>query len=170
MYVQSVGPMVFDDAARERRLWASVQEVTRAVVTSAATPDGFVRRELPLGEGQVDVYATVADGEGDEAQTVVVVVASPESRVPTCAELRRDFGLTKREAEVALLLAARRSNKEIATHLSIANKTAWRHTERVMSKLNTGDRRDVARVLLHGEGDARRRAPTPPAAMAALAS
>ena len=170
MYVESAAPTVYQDPARERRFWASIRQVAQAVVSSESAPDGFVRRELPVGESQVDVYAGLA-GEGGESQTVVVVVTPPETRAPNAAELRREFGLTKREAEVALLLAARRSNKEIANHLCIANKTAWRHTERVMAKLNTGDRRDVGRVLLSGRRESRPRYPaTMPANVTAMAS
>lgn len=150
--------MVYDDPARERRLWASIRKLTQAVVMANPAPEGFVRRELPTGQGQVDVYTTVADGRADGDRTVVVVVTPPVSSSPSCAEVRREFGLTKREAEVALLLAARRSNKEIADHLSIADKTAWRHTERVMAKLNTSSRRDVGRVLRSGRGRSRARA------------
>ncbi len=145
-----------DDAAQERRLWASVKEVAEAVVSADDPPAGFVRRELPIGESQVDVWAGVAGGE-QGATTVVVVVPSQDGPLPDAGELRRRFGLTPRESEVALLLAARRSNKEIARHLSIANKTAWRHTSSVLSKLGTSSRRDVGR-LLRRSGERGRRA------------
>jgi DNA-binding CsgD family transcriptional regulator len=105
-----------------------------------------VRHEIPVAGTSAHVFARWVDEEGGTGTTVVVVLpqaaASPDPDV-----LRREFGLTPRETEVALMLAARRSNKEIASQLSIAHKTAWRHTERVMSKLNTGSRREVRRVL-----------------------
>ena len=169
MYGETGKPMVYEDPARERRLWANIRRLTQAVVMSSSAPAGFVRRELPTVEGQMDVYTTVTgDRTGDEKTVVVVVTPPVATSSPTCADVRREFGLTKREAEVALLLAARRSNKEIADHLSIADKTAWRHTERVMAKLNTSSRRDVGRVLRSGRSRtrARSRPPAPPVAAA----
>ena len=147
MYAERTTVTVHDDPVQERRLWANVRQVAEAVVRSSDAPAGFVRRELPVGGGQVDVYARVPDEGGASGTTVVVVVAPSKPSAPSSAQLRRRFGLTPREAEVALLLAARRSNKEIAQKLAIAPKTAWRHTERVLSKLNTSSRRDVGRVL-----------------------
>lgn len=152
MYAERTTVTLHEDPVQERRLWANVREVAEAVVASADAPAGFVRRELPVGERQLDAYASLTDGDG--GTTVVVVVAAPaESRTPTAEEIRSKFGLTPREAEVALLLAARRSNKEIAQTLSIAHKTAWRHTESVLAKLNTGSRRDVGRVLRSAMGE-----------------
>lgn len=78
---------------------------------------------------------------------VVIVAPSAPRRLADARLLERRFGLTPREAEVAVSLAARKSNKEIAAELCIAQRTAWRHTEQVLSKLGAGSRRDVRRVL-----------------------
>jgi len=51
--------------------------------------------------------------------------------------------LTRREAQVAELLACRWSNAEIARHLGVSGHTARHHTERVLSKLGLTSRRDV---------------------------
>jgi DNA-binding CsgD family transcriptional regulator/PAS domain-containing protein len=61
--------------------------------------------------------------------------------------LRGRFGLTPREAEVALLLAGRRSNREIAEQLSISPHTAHHHTESVFQKLGVHSRAEVGRRL-----------------------
>lgn len=135
-------------SAQERRLWDSVREVAESVVSTCTPPTGFVRRELPVGDGRVDVWASFASA--GPVPTTVVVVVPPADDLPDKSELRRRFGLTPRESEVALLLAERRSNKEVAQALSIAHKTAWRHTARVLSKLGTNSRRDVARVIRRG--------------------
>lgn len=170
MYAERTTVTVHDDPVQERRLWANVRQVAEAVVGSADAPAGFVRRELPLGEGQVDVYARVPEGVGGSQTTVVVVVAPSSPPAPSSAQLRRSFGLTPREAEVALLLAARRSNKEIAQKLSIAPKTAWRHTERVLSKLNTSSRREVGQVMRSALGEPGALALFPAGAWAASSS
>lgn len=86
-----------------------------------------------------------------EERGLVLVVVTQEARrdAPAdAAELRQRFRLTPRQAEVALLLANRRTNKEIARELGIARHTARRHTEAVLRKLGVHDRNDVHRVLV----------------------
>ena len=83
---------------------------------------------------------------------VVLVTAEPVRALPpSTAELARRFGLTHRQAEVALLLAQRLSNREIAERLVISPHTALRHTEAVKAKLDVRDRRLVAERLLEPE-------------------
>lgn len=65
-------------------------------------------------------------------------------------ELVSKFGLTRREAEVALLLSKRKSNREIARTLVISEHTARRHTEHVMGKLGVHSRREVRDRLAEG--------------------
>lgn len=55
--------------------------------------------------------------------------------------------LTHRELEVARLLAARRSNYEIAELLQVSRATAKRHTENILQKLGLHSRREVERVI-----------------------
>jgi len=62
-------------------------------------------------------------------------------------ELQAQAGLTKREAQVALLMAERFSHTEIATQLQIRPNTARRHCENVLAKLKVGRRQDVAQAL-----------------------
>jgi DNA-binding CsgD family transcriptional regulator len=55
--------------------------------------------------------------------------------------------LTHRELEVVRLLAARRSNYEIAEMLHVSRATAKRHTENILQKLGLHSRREVERVI-----------------------
>ena len=57
--------------------------------------------------------------------------------------LHRHYRMTPREAQVAMLLALRCSNKEIALRLGIACDTASHHTGMVLAKLGLSSRRDV---------------------------
>jgi DNA-binding NarL/FixJ family response regulator len=50
------------------------------------------------------------------------------------------YGLTLREAEVAVLLAQGRSNSDIAEQLRISPHTARHHTQRILSKLGVHSR------------------------------
>lgn len=60
------------------------------------------------------------------------------------------FGLTARESEVAVLLAERRTNSEIAFALGISPHTASHHTEQVLAKLGLNSRADVAQRIYGG--------------------
>jgi len=62
-------------------------------------------------------------------------------------QLQEKFGLTKRQAQVALHLARGSTNREIAESLVISDHTAKRHTEQVFLKLGVSSRREVAKVL-----------------------
>jgi DNA-binding CsgD family transcriptional regulator len=68
--------------------------------------------------------------------------------------LQERFGLTRREALVALLLVQRRRNSEIAEVLSISPNTARRHTDSVLLKLGVHSRDAVPDAILRGLGGA----------------
>ena len=57
------------------------------------------------------------------------------------------YQLTRREADVARLLAVGKSNAEVAEALSISEHTARRHTEQVLLKLGVRSRAAVAPLL-----------------------
>lgn len=63
-------------------------------------------------------------------------------------ELRVAYGLTRREINVAGLLAHGRSNSEIADELCISEATARHHTARVLGKVAARSRAEAAAVLL----------------------
>jgi DNA-binding CsgD family transcriptional regulator len=67
---------------------------------------------------------------------------------PVRAYLVRRHGLTPQEALVALLLAQRRSNQDIARELVISAHTARHHTESVLSKLGVRRRAEVAGAII----------------------
>jgi DNA-binding NarL/FixJ family response regulator len=62
-----------------------------------------------------------------------------------------ELGLTAREREVLRLLAAGRSNREIASVLFIAPKTASVHVSNILAKLNASSRTEAA-AIAHREG------------------
>ena len=68
---------------------------------------------------------------------LVVVVTPPPAprRAPSAVEVAERLGLTPRQAEVALLVGERYSNKEIASALSISVHTARHHVEAVLDRL-----------------------------------
>jgi DNA-binding CsgD family transcriptional regulator len=91
---------------------------------------------------------TLATGwmPGDEAG--VLVTAAFELVNPlTDLELRSRYGLSAREVEVARLVATGLSNQEVAERLGVSYFTARNHVERVLSKLDVGNRSRVGAVL-----------------------
>ena len=77
----------------------------------------------------------------------VLVAVEAERALPDADALPETLGLTRREAEVARLLAQRLSNAEVAAALSVSAHTARHHTERVMHKLGVSTRAEVATRL-----------------------
>jgi DNA-binding CsgD family transcriptional regulator len=55
--------------------------------------------------------------------------------------------LTARELEIAELLAARKTNREIADHLFLSGKTVETHLRNIFAKLGVSSRVDVALAI-----------------------
>jgi DNA-binding CsgD family transcriptional regulator len=54
------------------------------------------------------------------------------------------LGLTRREAQIARLLARRATNREIAEHLDVSPHTVRHHVENIFAKLGIHSRRSIA--------------------------
>ena len=57
------------------------------------------------------------------------------------------FALTKREAQIARLLARRASNREIAEQLDVSPRTVRHHIENIFAKLGVPSRRSIVQHL-----------------------
>ena len=113
---------------------------TRDVVTPVA--------EIAVGGVKWLVRATYIEADLLGADAAILVTLEPAARHQQEIDtLRRHFGFTNREAEVALLLLARRSNLEIAEHLGISRHPARHHVQAVLTKLGVKSR-VIARQLL----------------------
>lgn len=107
-------------------------------------------RSVRTGRGTYGLRATLLP-EGaalGPRPSVLVAVTPPPDPWPSSDALRRRFGLTRREAEVALLLARGAANDAVADSLCISPHTARRHTERVLAKLLVSSRSQVAAAVL----------------------
>jgi DNA-binding NarL/FixJ family response regulator len=100
-----------------------------------------------------DAVRTVAAGDALFAPSVTRrLVERFVSRAPTGGGLPPGFAeLTAREVEVARLIAAGRSNAEIAAALFLSEATVKTHVGRVMAKLGARDRVGVV-VLAYESG------------------
>ena len=85
----------------------------------------------------------------DSASPIVLVfVQDVPEQLPEDVELQTRFGLTRKEACVARLIAEDLTNDQIAAELSISPHTARHHTERILAKLNLRSRLRVRAALL----------------------
>lgn len=85
----------------------------------------------------------------DVSGPIVLVFVEPiEPQLPDDAVLRSRFGLTRKEAHVARLIAADQSNGDIAAELCISPHTARHHTERILAKLGVKSRTKVRHALV----------------------
>jgi DNA-binding NarL/FixJ family response regulator len=73
-------------------------------------------------------------------------------RVPRAATRRGDGGLTARELEVAQLVAAGRTNREIAAELFLSAKTVETHLAHIFDKLGVRSRAAVAATIERERG------------------
>lgn len=87
-----------------------------------------------------------------EAFLISVAARGVRAALPSADAIRQAFGLTRREAEVALLVAEGHGNDQVAERLFVSPHTVRHHVESAMAKLGlTGRGREaVAARLLDG--------------------
>jgi DNA-binding CsgD family transcriptional regulator/PAS domain-containing protein len=86
--------------------------------------------------------------DGEHARALVVVVDPDCQPEPTADLLRRAFGLTKAEADVALLVAQGDGLRPIADELSLSMATVKTHLQHVFDKTDTHRQAELVRLLL----------------------
>src|SRR5829696_7670873 len=145
---------------RAARLWGAVEGMEEAygahltpVILSLTNYEGHLSRgRSQLGEegfaaawaggkamslGQAIEYALLVEEER-EPPTLVPV---PEQQPPPGERME---GLTRREREVALLVARGLTNRQIASELSVSTSTANNHVARILRKLGLRSRAQIA--------------------------
>ena len=108
---------------------------------------GLLRKAVVLvNQGEFWVHRKAISCVLDElngAQQPQAKHRAPSNRAP------RLSALTRREQEIVLLIANGSSNKEIATHLQVSEKTVKAHLTSIFRKLGTRDRLRLA-ILVNG--------------------
>lgn len=139
-----------DAILNDQRLWRKIRPVAESLLEEDRRGEGgdLAIREFDTEARMYRACAIPLDDVTDRTGGVLVMVERKGFGLPTTPELRASFGLTPREAEVARLLARRRTNREIADELCISPYTARRHTERVLLKLSVDRRTEVEAVLM----------------------
>jgi DNA-binding NarL/FixJ family response regulator len=136
---------------------------TRALILSMYADDALVRQALRSGAKGYLLKRAVSDellmavravSRGDTflSPEVAGPVVSPLVDAPLrLADLSPLDQLTSREREVLQLIAEGHTNRAIATHLHLSEKTVEKHRGHLMAKLNTHDTAGLVRLAIkHG--------------------
>jgi len=132
--------------AIQNQIQDMVSSLPPSALTRPVQGPAAVRQFMIGGERYRIVVDVLPPNEKGEAVPVATVERVTEDRAAE-RTLRQRFRLTEKETRVAVLLAQRRSNAEIADSLGISPHTARRHTENVMLKLNVTSRYSVETAL-----------------------
>ncbi len=126
------------------------EHVVRAV---AAGADGFLLKDTPPGD-IVGAIRTVAAGDAmmspSATRSLVARLRSGSTDRSTVAAQRLTV-LTERELEVAVCVGRGLSNSEIATELYLSIPTVKSHVSRLLTKLGSTNRVQVA-MIVHDAG------------------
>ena len=121
--------------------------VVRAV---AAGADGFLLKDTPPSD-IVQAIRTVAAGDAmlspSATRSIVARLRSSTSTDRSSAAADRLTVLTERELEVAVCVGRGLSNSEIASELYLSVPTVKSHVSRLLTKLNSTNRVQVAMVV-----------------------
>jgi DNA-binding CsgD family transcriptional regulator len=143
---------------RPERLAEEIRHLARSLSAAGLLRDAGAAlakagtREVRTDGGRYLLRGTLlpAGAFGGDPGVLVVVESGGGPALPAAEELRGRYRLTRKEAEVALLLAEGLSNAEVAGRLFVSASTARRHTENVLAKVGLRSRKALALVLLRG--------------------
>lgn len=146
--------MLDAEAEREKimmevmRLAISVQPfgMVPSSTVPLSSPFAAPQRTLRTTSASYDLRASVVGPNMFDSETAVIITLTRQGppALPSAGNLRDRFGLTAREAEVAILLAEGLSNSEIAERLFLSPHTARRHTANIFGKLDVTSRKALA--------------------------
>jgi ATP/maltotriose-dependent transcriptional regulator MalT len=123
---------------------AMLREAEAAATTGAADRAASSLREAHRLASELGAEPLLAQVEAVSRRTRLSVEA-PERVVLSTTSIDQ-LGLTTREAEVLILLAGGRTNRQIGTELYISDKTASVHVSNILRKLGVTSRVDAAAV------------------------
>lgn len=145
------------EESEEEVLLAAIQVLADKLLRRRFTPDAKTTALVDMLPEAADLETSGAcyrltasyappDLLGGEA--VIVRAARTQLTLPSAMRLAARYGLTPRQAQVALLVAQGYTNKELAAELVISPGTAKRHVSGVMRKLDVASRQKVLLKLL----------------------
>lgn len=143
----ATGAAAYERAARLLGIAEALWQLTGATFfPHLRDRDEECRRNL---EGALDrdvLYSSIDAGARMSVEEGVTYAmgATPESTTPRTEEKQDFHGLTRRQREIAALVAEGLSNREIAAQLVISQRTAETHVENILTKLGFTSRAQIA--------------------------
>jgi non-specific serine/threonine protein kinase len=119
---------------KERALREPYLETARSRLTEAAWEKAFMEGRA-MGLDEAVEYALCTEGETDPATT-------PAPEEPSAVQA--PVALTRREEEVAAMVAQGMSNRQIAQDLYLSERTIEKHVSKILRKLNLASRTEIA--------------------------
>lgn len=129
-------------AAVARAAHELAAEVCRTLRANTPSQPLTAQRDLSLPCGSYELRAFITPSL--LTRPGVMVWVERDALLPPPEQLEAYYGLTPRQAEVALLMAQGLSDRAIAERLVISPHTARRHAEGVLKKMNLSSRAGVA--------------------------
>jgi DNA-binding NarL/FixJ family response regulator len=115
----------------------------------AAGASGYLLKSAPAIELAEAIKRAVTGEAFIDSRLAGRLVQALSERSDAAAITRQPEPLTPREREVLAEISHGRSNKEIATDLSMASGTVKIHVERILRKLSAANRVEAATIGLH---------------------
>jgi len=98
---------------------------------------------------EIEVLPADPSGATGSGRHAIIVVADPEHETDiTPTFLRRHYGLTPGETEIALMVMNGGDVKDIAERMSVSPSTVKTHLQHVFDKTGTHRQADLIRLLL----------------------
>ncbi|HTA39389.1 MAG TPA: LuxR C-terminal-related transcriptional regulator [Candidatus Acidoferrales bacterium] len=130
----------------------------RLAAATASNPDRFARALNGFEAAKIlatreALSAALAEFDSIGTQTMAQRVRREAERLHVALgeRVRRRRHLTEREAELARLVAAGKTNAEIAGLLGLSTKTVGHHLSNILSKCGVRSRVDVAALVIRGK-------------------
>lgn len=132
--------LVLTTYADDHALFPALRAGARGYLTKNANAEEIERALSALGHGQTHLAPEVQ-------QRLVTATLAGRAGVPATEPDRH--GLSAREVEVLALIAAGRSNTEIARELVLSNATIKSHINHIFAKIGARDRAQAVRYAYH---------------------
>lgn len=133
--------IVLSDTPSDQEALAAFSAAARAYCNTHATPEVLVQVASVVEQGGLWI--------GESLMKRLVQATAGIAFVATESAQAWDSKLTEREREVAQVVAAGASNKEVARQLGITERTVKAHLTTIMDKLGVRDRLQLALAVHH---------------------
>ena len=145
------GALTAIDAAASASIQAAIRNAARMDLAQFSTDALLVERKSMRRPYQIivlPVRRNFRQFAGMGAPAVLVLITDPERQMPAAADLMRKlYGLTAKEAELAEKLSLGMSPEEAANDLNIQYETARTHLKHIYSKMGISRQNELVALI-----------------------